>query len=85
MLVLVAGDAGGRDAEKCFVQIFKLDVLTFTLRHVLRGVASITRQPRVLAFERVSSLLVVKALDVPLDQRKIHAVVLGVAADAFLA
>lgn len=67
MLVLVAGDAGRRDTKERFVQIFELDTLTFTLRHMWRGVASITGQPRMLAFERVPGLFVVKALDVPLN------------------
>ena len=52
----------------------------------MRGiVAFVTAQAGVLAFERVSRLLVIEGFDVPLDQRKVLAIVLGVAACAFLA
>ena len=85
MLVLVASDAGRGHAEIRLAEIFKLDTLTFTLRHVLCCMASITGQPSMPALERVSGLLVVKGFDVPFDQRKINSVVLGVTASAFLA
>ena len=38
-----------------------------------------------LAFEGISCFFVIEALDIPLDQREIFAIVLGVTARAFLA
>lgn len=52
---------------------------------MLRGVAAVAGQRRVLAFERVTGLLVVEGFDVPLDKGKIHAVVFGMATCALLA
>ena len=45
----------------------------------------VARQARVLAFECISGLLVIEGLDVPLDERKIFSVVLGMTAGAILA
>ena len=42
-------------------------------------------QDRVLAFEQVSSFLVIERFDIPLDQRKVFTVMLRVATGAFLA
>ncbi len=50
-----------------------------------RIVAFIAGQAGVLAFQQVSRFFVIEGFDVPLDQREILAVVLGVAAGAFLA
>src|SRR5579859_5190309 len=44
-----------------------------------------TGQASVFTFEKVAGVLVVKGFDVPLDQREVFAVVLGVAAGALLA
>lgn len=46
--------------------------------------ALVAGQGGMFAFERVSSLLVIEGLDVPLDQRKICAVMFGMAAGALL-
>lgn len=52
----------------------------------MRGiVAFITSQARVLSFQQITGLFVIESLCVPLDQREILAIVLGVAAGAFLA
>ena len=85
VFILVAGGARRRDTEKGLVQIFELDTFTVRPRHVFRRVTPIAGQARVLTFKRITGLLVVKGPDVPLDQRKIRAIVLGVAASAFLA
>ena len=42
-------------------------------------------QPSMLALENVPCLFVIEGFDIPLDQWKIFAVVLGMAAGAFLA
>ena len=47
--------------------------------------AFVALQPRVLAFEKVAGFLVVEFFRIPLDQRKIRPVVIGVAAHALLA
>jgi predicted lysophospholipase L1 biosynthesis ABC-type transport system permease subunit len=52
---------------------------------VRRIVAFAAGQAGVLAFEYVSRFLVIEGFDVPLNQRKVLAIVLGVAACAFLA
>jgi len=38
-----------------------------------------------LAFEKISSFLVIEGLNVPFDQREVLSIVFGVAAGAFLA
>jgi hypothetical protein len=38
-----------------------------------------------LALKRVAGLLVIEALDVPFDERKVQSVMLGMAAGTFLA
>ena len=85
MLILVASDATGRQAEVSPVQIFDLDGRAFLRRDVRRVVALVARQAGVLAFEQISGVFVIEGLDVPLDQREVFSVVLGVAAGAFLA
>jgi len=52
---------------------------------VIRGVALVARQTRVLPFERVSGLLVVKRVGIPLDDGEVLSVVIGVALHAALA
>lgn len=47
--------------------------------------ALVASQSRVLAFQRVAGFLVIESFDVPLDQRKVFAIMLGVAAGALLA
>ncbi len=50
-----------------------------------RVVAFIASQARMLSFQEITGLFVIECLRVPLDQREIFAIVLGVAAGAFLA
>lgn len=50
-----------------------------------RVMALVTGQACMLAFESVSRFFVVEILEIPLDQREIFAVVLGVTARALLA
>ena len=85
VLVLVTGDAVLGNTQKGPIQVLDLDLRALGRRHVLRTVALVASQTRVLAFERVSGLLVIEAIRVPLDEGKILPVVLGVAAHAFLA
>lgn len=47
--------------------------------------ALVTGQPCMLAFEGVSRFFMIEALEIPLDQGEVFAVVLGVAAPALLA
>ena len=50
----------------------------------MRGiVAFVATDPRVLAFERIAGFFMVKGFYVPLDERKIFAIVLRVATRAF--
>ena len=47
--------------------------------------ALVTGQPGMLTLEGVSRFFVIEALEIPLDQREVFAIVLGVAARALLA
>jgi len=85
VIILVAGDAGGGYAEVSTGEILNLDGRALLGRDMRWDVALVAVQSGVLALQRVSGFLVIKSLDVPLDQRKIDAVVLGVAAGALLA
>lgn len=55
------------------------------LRDVRCRVAFIASQASMLAFERISGLVVIECLDIPLDHREIFPVVFGMAAGAFFA
>ena len=83
--VLVAGGTGGRQAEISTAEVFDLNGRAFCGWNSCRRVATIATQPRMLAFENVSRLFVIEGLDVPLDEREVFAVVLGMAACALLA
>jgi hypothetical protein len=52
---------------------------------VFRSVAFLALYSSMLPFEGVSRLLMIKGLQVPLDERKLAAIVIGVALCAFLA
>ena len=85
VLILVAADATRRQTEVSPAWIFDLDGRTF-LRGDARGIVALAAlQARVLAFEQVSSFLVIERFDIPLDQRKVFTVMLRVATGAFLA
>jgi hypothetical protein len=85
VLIFMAGNAAGREAEVGPGRILDLDGRAFLRRDVRRFVALIARQASVLAFEQVSRVFVIEGVDVPLNQREVFPVVLGVAAGAFLA
>ena len=85
VLILVAGDASGREAEVGAVRVLDLDGRAFLRRDVRGIVAFVAGQAGVLTFEQVTGVFMIEGLDVPLDQRKIFSVMLGVAACALLA
>ena len=67
------------------IRVFDLDRRSFLRGYMAWVVAFIAIQPGVLALQQISCFLVIKRLNVPLDEGKIFAVMLGVAAGAFLA
>ena len=85
MKVFVAGNAGRGEAKIGAVQVLILDCCTFLRRDMRGAVTLVTRQSGVLAFKYISGFVVVERLGVPLNQRKVFAVVLGVALCALLA
>ncbi len=85
MRVLVAGRACSREPQVRMVEVLILNRRAILRRNVSCVVAFIATHTCVLAFENVPSVLVIEGLGVPLDQRKILTVMLGVAARAFLA
>ncbi len=83
--ILVTTCARRRKSQIGSSQIFRLDRGPL-LRGDMRGIVTLrTLKASVLALEHITSLFMVEGLDVPLDQGEIFAVVLGVAACAFLA
>src|SRR5581483_6467788 len=76
--------ACGRGAKERLVQVFDFDQRASRAGDVLSSVAAIANQPTMFAFERVPSLAMVKRIAVPLDDREVFPVMLGVAADAVL-
>ena len=83
--VLVAGNAGSQQAQIRPIQVLVLDGRPF-LRSDVRGiVALVAFQSGMLAFEHISSFLMVKRLGIPLDQREILPIMFRVAAGTFLA
>ncbi len=85
VLVLVAGHAIRGNAQKRFIEVSDFDRGARGRRYVLGAMAAIASHSRVFALEDVSGLLVVEGPEVPLDQGKIFAVMLGVATHASLA
>jgi len=85
VLILVTSHATGRQPQKSPVQILDLDLRTRGRRNSRGSVAALASQPRMFAFQRVTSLPVLEGLHIPLDEREIFPVMLGVAAAAFLA
>ena len=82
--ILVTAATCGREAEISSAQILDFDGRTVGGRDIGSIVALVTGQAGVLAFEGVPSFLVIEGLDIPLDQREVLAIVLRVAARAFL-
>jgi len=85
VLILVAGNATRGKAEVSPAQVLGFDRRAFLGRNMRRVMTLVAGKSSVLALEQISSLFVVEALDVPFDEREIFAIVLGVAAGAFLA
>lgn len=85
MRILVTGRARLRNAEKCPADVFDFDERSLRPGNVFRTVAFVAGESGVLAFERITSLLVVERVGIPLYDRKIFTVVVGMAADAPLA
>ncbi len=85
MLILMAGRACGRQAKIGAAEILDSDGCALLCGNVRRIMALGAFQSCVLAFEQVAGVLMIESLDVPLDQREIFSVVLGVTPSAFLA
>lgn len=85
MEILVAGGTGLRDPEECLAQVLGFDVGALGRRNLLGQVALVAGQSRMLAFEHIAGFLMIELVRIPLDEGKIRAIVVGVAADAFLA
>lgn len=83
--IFVTGRASLRNAEVSLVQILHLDERAIGGHNVFSGMAAITGQARMFGLERIASLLVIKSVGIPFDDRKILSVVIGVAAHATLA
>ena len=84
VLVLVAAGAGLREAQVSASEI-QFDGRPLRSDDVGWRVTLVAGQAGVFAFQEVPGLTMIKYFQVPLDQRKIFAVVFGVAARAFLA
>lgn len=85
VLILVASHARRGKAEIGPAGIFDLDRGAFLGRNV-RGIMALRAlQPSMLALENVPGLFVIEGLGIPLDQREIFTIVLGMTAGALLA
>lgn len=82
--VLMTGEAVPREAQEAPVEIFHLDSRALGGRNARGIVALLTRQPGVLAFQDVTCLRVVEALQggFPTNELEILSVVFGMAARA---
>ncbi len=85
MVVFMASGARGGKTQIRLAQILNLDRRPLALRDMLRRMTLGAGKTRVFSFECISGLLVIEALDVKFDQRKILAVVVGVATGTLLA
>jgi hypothetical protein len=83
--VFVASHAFLRNPQEGFAQVLLLYVGALGGGNFLGQVTFIAGQAGVFAFQQVSGFFMIELVRIPLDQRKIHAVVIGVAAHAFLA
>jgi len=84
MGIFMAGGARLGNAQKSLIQVLYLDKGTLGCRDMLGAMTSIAGQARVFRFKRVSGLFVVKGILIPLDDREIFSVMVGVAAHATL-
>src|SRR5579859_2787043 len=80
----MAIDTRLREPKEGAVQIFNFDVGALGRRNLLRRMALFAGQAGVLAFQWKPGLRMIEGFRVPLNQRKILAVVVGVAGGAAL-
>jgi hypothetical protein len=85
VLILVTSTASCGKTEEGSAEVLELDALALSSRDVLWSVALLTAQAGVFALKEVTGLPVIKSFAVPFDKRKLAAIMLGVAACAFLA
>jgi len=85
VLIFMAGDACRRHSQIAAIEVFVFDRRAFLRRNVGGAMTLVAGQTLVLALQKVARLLVIESFRVPLDQRKIFAVVFGVAPGTFLA
>lgn len=83
--ILVTAGARGGETEIGTAKVLDFDGRTVGDRNMGRVVAFVAGQADVLAFEHVPGFLMIEGVDVPLDQREVLTIVLGVAASALLA
>ena len=85
MWIFVASSTSLRDADKTAVEVFDLDQCALGGGNMFRSMALPALHTRMLALEGITRLLVVEGLRVPLDQREVEPVMIGVALHALLA
>lgn len=83
--VLMTGGTGLRNAQKSLAQVLYLDQRAIGRGNVLGVMTFVAGQTSVFPLKRISSLLVVERSWIPLYDREILSVVIGVAAHASLA
>ena len=85
VLILMASSAGLGHTQESVIQIFDLDRCSLGRRNSRRSVTLVAGQASMPAFKGISGLPVIECFYVPLDQRKVCAVMVRMAARAFLA
>lgn len=83
--ILVARSAGSQESEVSPVQVFDFDGRALLQSNFRGCVAAVAVQSSMFTFKGIARLLVIERLDIPLDQRKIFAIVFGVATRTLLA
>ena len=83
--VFVAGYARLRNPQEGLAEVLHFYIGALGGRDSIGKVALVAGQTGMFAFQQISGFLVVKLVRIPLDQREIRPIVIGVAADAFLA
>ena len=85
MKIFVAGHARLRNPEEGLAEVLRLYIRALGGGDSIGKMALIAGQAGVFAFQQVAGFLVVELVRIPLDERKIHSVVIRMAAYAFLA
>jgi hypothetical protein len=85
VLILVTSNATCGKTEKGSAEVLELDAQALGRWDVLWSVALLTLQAGVFSLKEVTGLPVIKSFAVPFDERKLAAIMLGMAARAFLA